>query len=65
MANNKLTTFLTVRVTKKLRDRFMKKAQQYGETSDVHRELLAAFTEDRVKITSDPKKPSMEKMYHD
>lgn len=58
-----LTAFLTIRVTAKFKNRFHRKAKQYGKPSEVHRELVEAFVDDRVTIEANPKKPSLEKMY--
>lgn len=44
------SAFLTVRVTANTRAKFHAKAQKYGQPSDVLRELVDAFIEDRVQI---------------
>lgn len=45
-----LTETLAVRVTKETRDAFMEKAKQHGTPTRVHRELIEAFTENRLHI---------------
>lgn len=42
--------FLVVRVTDKTRTKFHSKAQRYGNPSDVLREIVEAFNEDRLVI---------------
>ena len=46
----KLTSYLTVRVTPSLQKKFMSKARKYGLPSDIHRELIKAFVEDRMTL---------------
>jgi hypothetical protein len=62
MSLNK-TAYLIVRVADKTRTKFHAKAKKFGTPSDVLRELIDAFIEDRVTIqppvTSNPK----EKLY--
>ena len=41
---------LSVRVTEQTRDEFIAKATQYGLFSEVLRELIDAFVEDRITI---------------
>lgn len=43
--------YIAVRTTPSLKDQFIEKASQYGERSDVHRELLTAFVQGRLTIT--------------
>ncbi len=50
MANKKLTSYLTARVTPSLHNKFMSKAKKYGQPSDIHREILTAFVEDRMTL---------------
>lgn len=42
--------FLVVRVTDKTRTKFHSKAQRYGNPSDVLREIVEAFNDDRLVI---------------
>ena len=44
------SAFMTVRVTDKTRTKFHAKASKYGQPSDVLRELIEAFLEDRLSI---------------
>lgn len=44
------SAFLTVRVSPSTRAKFHAKAQKYGLPSDVHREIIEAFLEDRLSI---------------
>lgn len=44
-------TFLSVRLTKPARKAFVAKAARHGKPSEVLRELIVAFTEERVTIT--------------
>lgn len=42
--------FLVVRVTDKTRTKFHTKAQKFGQPSDVLREIIQAFIDDRLII---------------
>jgi len=42
--------FLVVRVTDKTRTKFHTKAQKYGQPSDVLREIIEAFNDDRLIV---------------
>ena len=44
------TKFLALRVTPTLKERFTQKALKYGDPSDIHRELIEAFVEDRLEV---------------
>lgn len=44
------TKYLGARVTEATHDDFHKKAKQFGDASDVLRELVTAFNEDRLDI---------------
>jgi len=44
------SAFLTVRVTGSTRTKFHVKASKYGSPSDILRELVEAFNEDRLSI---------------
>lgn len=51
MASTKLkSAFLVVRITPKARTKFHKKAERYGKPSDVLREIVEAFNDDRITI---------------
>ena len=51
MATTKLkSAFLVVRMTPKMRSQFHKKAERYGKPSDVLREVVEAFIDDRLTI---------------
>ena len=56
-----LDCFLTVRVSKSSRTKFHRKAMHYGKPSDVMREILLAFAEDRLVIQPSPTKRNL---YH-
>ena len=45
-----LNCYLTVRVSQQLRQKFQRKAERYGQPSNVMRELIEAFIEDRLTI---------------
>jgi len=62
MSTMKKTTFLTVRVDPALVRRFRAKAGQYGGAALVLRELVEAFTEDRL-VVYPPKQPKQESLY--
>jgi len=47
----KLETALTVRLAPETRRAFIRKSSAFGGTSDVLRELVLAFVEDRIKLT--------------
>lgn len=44
------SAFLTVRVAGSTRAKFYLKSQKYGQPSDVLREIIEAFIEDRLTI---------------
>lgn len=44
------SAYLTVRVTAQMRSKFHAKAQKYGVPSDVLREFIEAFLDDRLVI---------------
>jgi hypothetical protein len=54
-----LNSFITVRVSGKVRTAFHRKAERFGKPSDVMRELIEAFLDDRLVIKPDPKKESL------
>jgi hypothetical protein len=56
------TSFLTVRVTDQTRTKFCDKAKQHGQPSEVLREIVDAFIDDRIKITP-PVNRNLESLY--
>lgn len=64
MSRKKLSVMFSVRITEQMRSRFRKKAQRYGDPSDIHRELLNAFIEGRVQVVPSPNN-QLEKFYND
>lgn len=48
------SAFLGTRVTKKTYETFRKRAARYGVPSDVLRELIEAFIENRLQIEAPP-----------
>jgi len=59
---NKRTTFLTVRLRQQTHQAFRARAEKYGGISEVLRELVDAFIEDRIAITP-PATPKKESLY--
>jgi hypothetical protein len=59
MSDNNRDVFLTVRVTRKIRSAFHKKAKPFGGTSEVLHEFVEAFLDDRIAIQPNPKKESL------
>ena len=59
---NRRTTFLTVRLPQQTHIEFRAKAQRYGGVSEVLRELVTAFIEDRLTIQA-PKQLKKESLY--
>ena len=59
MAKHLLTKSIVVRVTEPFARRFQAKARKQGKPAEVHREILAAFVDDRLTIT--PKVPKRRK----
>jgi hypothetical protein len=60
--NQPKSAFMTVRVTDKTRTQFHDKAQKIGTPSEVHREIVEAFVEDRLTIQP-PVIRKLEKLY--
>lgn len=54
-----LNCYLTLRVTQQVRTKFMRKAERYGKPSDVMRELIEAFLDERLVIRPNPRKESL------
>jgi hypothetical protein len=50
MKRKLLTAFLSVRLTPERHTAFYRKADQYGRPSDLLRELVEAFIDDRLTI---------------
>jgi len=59
---NKRTTFLTVRLQQQTHHAFRDKAIRYGGVSEVLRELVEAFIEDRLTVIP-PVTPKKESLY--
>ncbi len=57
------SAFMTVRVTDTIRAKFHAKAQKIGTPSEVHREIVEAFVEDRLTIQPPVIRNPLEKMY--
>jgi len=55
-----LNEHIHLRVSPGFTKQWKKAASRYGTPSTVHRDLLTAFVEGRVKITADPTKPKLE-----
>ena len=62
MAQKSLTAFLSVRLAPKTHTAFHKKAEQFGRPSDILRELVEAFIQDRLVIT--PPSTVKRNLYH-
>ena len=54
-----LDTHMTLRVAGRVRTAFNRKAERYGKPSDVLRELIEAFLDDRLVIQPNPRKESL------
>ena len=54
-----LDTHMTLRVASRVRTAFNRKAERYGKPSDVLRELIEAFLDDRLVIQPNPRKESL------
>jgi hypothetical protein len=57
------SAFMTVRVTDKTRTKFHEKARKLGTPSQVHREIVEAFNEDRLTIQPPVIRNPLEKLY--
>lgn len=62
MATTPKTKFLSTRVRPETHSKFHVKAQKFGQPSDVLRELVDAFIDDRIKIQ--PPVTVKESLYH-
>jgi len=56
--------YIAVRLSEEDKQSFIDKASQYGDKSDVHRELIKAFNEDRLIIKS-AGRGRFDKLYED
>lgn len=54
-----LNTHMTLRVNQRVRTAFHRKAEKIGRPSDVMRELIEAFIDDRLVIKPNPRKESL------
>jgi len=63
MTQKPKSAYLAVRVTDRTRTKFHAKASRISTPSDVLRELIGAFIEDRVTIHPPVKRNLMEKIY--
>lgn len=54
-----LNTHMTLRVSQRVRTSFNRKAERFGKPSEVLRELIDAFIDDRLVIQPNPKKESL------
>lgn len=57
------SAFMTVRVTDMTRAKFHAKAQKIGKPSEVHREIVEAFVQDRLTIQAPVNRNPLEKLY--
>jgi hypothetical protein len=57
------SAFLIVRVTFKTHTNFHEKARKIGTPSEVHREIVEAFVEDRLTIQPPVNNNPLEKLY--
>lgn len=58
-----LSEHLHLRVNPGFKAKWKRHASRFGEPSTVHRQLLEAFIDGRVKIRPDPNKPKLEDLY--
>jgi len=58
---NQLNAYMNTRVSQSTKTMFQHKAQRFGKPSDVLRELILAFVDDRLVVKSNPTKESL---YH-
>jgi hypothetical protein len=59
MATKPLTKFLTVRIKPADHKKFHSKAERYGGVSEVLREMIEAFIDDRLTVKPNPRKESL------
>ena len=53
------TAFLTVRIDKDTADAFRTKAKEFGGTSEVLREIVTAFNDNRLTMQPNPNRKSL------
>jgi len=53
------SVIMCLRLKPKAKTAFMRKASRYGGASEVLRELVEAFLDDRLSIQPDPKKETL------
>ena len=59
MNPNSLDAYVTFRINRSMQKDFMDKANRYGKPSDVLREFVEAFLDDRLVIQPNPRKESL------
>jgi hypothetical protein len=59
MATRPKSKYLTIRVTPIVHKAFQRKTQEYGGVSEVLRELVIAFIEERVTVIPNPERKSL------
>ena len=60
MTNPKqLETFLSVRLNREIANVFRAKSKEYGGVSEILRELVLAFNDDRVTVRPDPSRKTI------
>jgi hypothetical protein len=57
------SAFMSVRVTELVRTKFHAKARKLGTPSEVHRELVEAFVENRLEVQPPVIRKPLEKIY--
>lgn len=62
MKHHNLSTFLSVRVNPQTRKEFLDKAEEYGNATNVLREIIEAFVDDRLVISKP--NPRKKELYH-
>ena len=55
-----LDKFLATRVTSQVHKKFHRKAKDYGKPSDLLREMVEAFCEDRLSVIPSPTKRNLQ-----
>ena len=59
MSASPMDAYIALRISKATQTAFMEKASRYGKPSEVHREIIEAFLDDRLVIHPDPRKESL------
>lgn len=62
MKHHNLSSFLSVRVNPQTRKEFLAKAEEYGNATNVLREIVEAFIDDRLVISKP--NPRKKELYH-